>query len=594
MGLEWIILLLLFIEYSVFLPKIFAKAGITETWKGYIPVYNLMVMLKVTKKPWWWILFLLAPGVNLLMLMAMNLELARAFKLFKAGDTLLSIFLPHVTLAQIALKDEIKYEGASDWKNEKHREIRKVSDMIVLALVSVGIFNVAIALYKMVGAKDKPGHKTIVKEWGDALLFAIVAASIIRTFFLEAFKIPTPSMEKNLLVGDFLFVSKISYGPKIPQTPIAFPFVHHTMPLIETKSYLDLFTLPYYRLPGLGSVQRNDVVVFNFPAGDTVQLDKQNETYYQIVTDQAFNMFKENEGGKFKENTTVLFNEFEKRKSYYKSLYRNRLIKTGNFAARPVDKEDHYIKRCVAIAGDTLKVVNGTLYVNGKRSGDTENMEYNYVVTPTNNDLKNIEVVRERLKEDYDITSYMGTDENGNPGLVTDVREWYEGRMLITIKNKDLNDMYTFFQGKNNVERSNDTAGIFEYLENRYFPVFPNDRSYNWTNDNFGSLWIPKAGVKINLDLKNLPLYRRIIDVYEHNDLIVKGNEIFINGKKVTTYTFKQDYYWLMGDNRQNSLDSRYWGFVPEDHVVGKGVLVWFSSDPAGGVRWNRIFKLIK
>lgn len=581
MGLEWIILLLLFIEYSIFLPKIFAKAKITETWKGYLPVYNLMVMIKVMKKPWWWILFLLAPGVNLLMLMAMNLELARTFNMYKAGDTLLSIFLPHVTLAQIALKKEIAYKGPADWKNEKDREIRKVSDMIVLALVSVGIFNVAIALYKIVGAKDKPGHKTIVKEWGDALLFAIVAASIIRTFFLEAFKIPTPSMEKNLLVGDFLFVSKISYGPKIPQTPIAFPFVHHTMPLIETKSYLDLFTLPYYRLPGMGKVQRNDVVVFNFPAGDSVQLDRQNETYYQIVTDEAFRMYVQNEGASFINNTTLLFNGFEKKKDYYKMLYRNQLIEAGNIAARPVDKEDHYIKRCVAIAGDTIKVVNGNLYVNGKRSGDTENMEYNYIITPTNNDLRNIEVVRERLKEDYDITR-------------SDVHEVGDGRMWITIKNKDLKDLHTFFGGKQNFERFNDTTGIMEYNVNSYYRVFPSNRSYDWTNDNFGSLWIPKAGVKVNLDMKNLPLYQRIIDVYEHNDLKIKGNDIYINGKKATSYTFKQDYYWLMGDNRQNSLDSRYWGFVPEDHVVGKGVLVWFSSDPEGGVRWNRIFKLIR
>lgn len=580
MGIEWIILLILIVEYSIFLPKIFVKAG-AESWKGYIPVYNLIVMIQVMKKPWWWIFFLLAPGVNLLMLMAMNLELARCFNLYKPGDTLLSIFLPHVMLPKIATKNEIVYTGSTDWKIEKHREIRKVSDMIVLALVSVGIFNVAIALYKAVGAKDKPGHKTIVKEWGDALLFAIVAASIIRTFFLEAFKIPTPSMEKNLLVGDFLFVSKVSYGPKIPQTPIAFPFVHHTMPVIQTKSYLDLFKLPYYRLPGLGHVQRNDVVVFNFPAGDSVQLDRQNETYYQIVTDEAFRLFVQGEGQKFINNTTLLFNAFEKKKEYYKSIYRNQLIEAGNVAARPVDKEDHYIKRCVAIAGDTLRVVNGNLYVNGKRSGDTENMEYNYIITPTNNDLRNVEVVRERLKEDYDITS-------------TDVHEIGDGRMIITIKNKDYKDIATFFGGKQNLERMNDSTGIFEYSVNRYYPVFPTDRSYNWTNDNFGPLWIPKAGATVKLDMKNLPIYKRIIDVYEHNDLAVKGNDILINGKKATTYTFKQDYYWLMGDNRQNSLDSRYWGFVPEDHVVGKGVLVWFSSDPEGGVRWNRVFKLIR
>jgi signal peptidase I len=584
MGIEWIILLLLFIEYSIFLPKIFAKSGIAETWKGYIPIYNLMVMIKVTKKPWWWILFLLAPGVNLLMLMAMNLELARAFNLFKPGDTLLSIFLPHVTLAQIAVKDDIKYVGASDWNIEKHREIRKVSDMIVLALVSVGIFNVAIALYKMVGAKDKPGHKTIVKEWGDALLFAIVAASIIRTFFLEAFKIPTPSMEKNLLVGDFLFVSKISYGPKIPQTPIAFPFVHHTMPVVETKSYLDLFTLPYYRLPGLGNVQRNDVVVFNFPAGDSVQLDRQNETYYQIVTDQAFGNYLASEGGKFSNDASLLYKDFESKKSYYKSLYRNQLIEAGNVGARPVDKEDHYIKRCVAIAGDTIEVRHGNLYVNGKRSGDTPGMEYNYkvllhqkIMTP-----RDSAAFVERLKDEFQFAS-------------SDFHFAYESPVAyITLSNENKDKVKDAFKIIERLDKPRGAYNDIRESQQQYWPVFPNDLSYDWSNDNFGPMWIPKAGVKINLTLKNLPLYRRIIDVYEHNDLKVKGNDILINGQKATTYTFKQDYYWLMGDNRQNSLDSRYWGFVPEDHVVGKGVLVWFSTDPEGGVRWNRIFKLIR
>lgn len=581
MGIEWIILLILIVEYFIFLPKIFVKAG-EESWKGYVPVYNWMTMIKIMKKPWWWILFLLVPGVNLLMLMAMNLELARVFKLYGAGDTLLAIFLPHIMLPKIAMGKDIHYVGPTDWTNTQNREIRKVSDMIVLALVSVGIFNVLIALYKMVGAKDKPNHKTLVKEWGDALLFAIVAASIIRTFFLEAFKIPTPSMEKNLLVGDFLFVSKVSYGPKIPQTPVAFPFVHHTLPVVQTRSYLNIFELPYYRLPGMGGVQRNDVVVFNFPAGDTVQLDRQNETYYQIVTDEAFRMYVRSEGAAYVNNPGILISGFEKKKSYYKSLYRNQLIEDGNITVRPVDKEDHYIKRCVAVAGDSIKIVNGDLYVNGKRSGDTENMEYNYWITPANAELRNLERVQELLKEEFDITK-------------TDVRvNQSNGKYLIPIKNKDFNEVAAFFGGKQYLDRMNNPSGIYSESLNEYFSVFPNDVSYNWSNDNFGSLWIPAKGATAKLDLKTLPLYRRIIQVYEHNTLEVKGNDIFINGAKATSYTFKQDYYWLMGDNRQNSLDSRFWGFVPEDHVVGKGVMVWFSSDPEGGVRWNRIFKLIR
>ncbi|HLP10352.1 MAG TPA: S26 family signal peptidase [Flavobacteriales bacterium] len=584
MGIEWIILLLLFIEYSIFLPKIFVKAG-EEAWKGYVPVYNLLVMLKIMKKPWWWILFLLAPGVNLLMLMAMNLELARTFGLFETGDTLLSIFIPHASLPKIALKKEIQYVGATDWKKEKDREIRKVSDMIVLGLVSVGIFNVAIALYKMIGAKDKPGHKTIVKEWGDALLFAIVAASIIRAFFLEAFKIPTPSMEKNLLVGDFLFVSKISYGPKIPQTPVAFPFVHHTLPFVETKSYLNIFELPYYRLPGLGSVQRNDVVVFNFPCGDTVQLDRQNETYYQIVTDNAYRMFLMSEEAKsLFDNPRKLYQKFEQNKEYYKSLYRQNLIDNDNLTVRPVDKEDHYIKRCVGIPGDKIEVRHGDLYVNGKRSGDTPGMEYNYRVK-----------LHKPIMSPDDSQRFIKAMKEKSDFATSDFRfEWEKPEAYITMSNESKDKMKDYFQI---IERMESPKGLFNNLEQtqyQYWPVFPNDINYDWSNDNFGPLWIPKEGATVKIDSSNISIYRRIIDVYEHNDLVVKGNEIVINGKKATTYTFKQNYYWLMGDNRQNSLDSRYWGFVPEDHVVGKGVLVWFSSDPEGGVRWNRIFKLIR
>ncbi|HYG49691.1 MAG TPA: S26 family signal peptidase [Flavobacteriales bacterium] len=597
MGIEWIILLLLFVEYSIFLPKVFVKAG-EEPWKGYIPIYNLLVMLKVMKKPWWWILFLLAPGVNLLMLMAMNLELARAFGRFETGDTLLAIFLPHFAIPKIALKPEIQYVGPTDWKKEKDREVRKVSDMIVLALVSVGIFNVLIALYKMVGAKDKPGHKTIVKEWGDALLFAIVAASIIRAFFLEAFKIPTPSMEKNLLVGDFLFVSKISYGPKIPQTPVAFPFVHHTLPLIETKSYLNIFELPYYRLPGLGSVQRNDVVVFNFPAGDSVQLDKQNETYYQIVTDNAFRMFVMANVDRFrKESHKKLLREFYEKKEIYQRTYRNKLIEEGNLTHRPVDKEDHYIKRCVALPGDVVEIRNRELFINGKQSGNTPKMEFNYRVK-----------MQEPIMDQDQEMRYKGLLKDNLDMAGSDLHLFAYGikDAMVTVPNDKVEDAkksFVLFEPIINGLGSHDTLmNLADYINDpvnfnhfyQYYPVFPNSPDYDWSNDNFGPLTIPKEGQTVKLDLKNLAIYRRIIDVYEHNDLRVKNNDIYINGKKAGTYTFKQNYYWLMGDNRQNSLDSRYWGFVPEDHVVGKGVLVWFSSDPEGGVRWNRIFKLIK
>lgn len=580
MGIEYIILLILVVEYFIFLPKIFAKAG-QDPKHGYIPVYNWMIMIKLMKKPWWWILFLPIPGVNLLMLMAMNLELARVFKLYGTGDTLLAIFLPHIILPKIAMKEEIKYIGATDWKNESDREIRKVSDMIVLALVSVGIFNAAIAIYKIFGAKDKPGHKTIIKEWGDALLFAIVAASIIRTFFLEAFKIPTPSMEKNLLVGDFLFVSKVSYGPKVPQTPVSFPFVHHTLPVVETKSFLEIFTLPYYRLPGISKVERNDVVVFNFPAGDTVKADEQDRTYYQVITNAAFDGFINGEGKKYQTAADAVA-AFEKKRSYYVGLIRQNLIDQNLIIKRPVDKEDHYIKRCVAVAGETIEIKDGDLYVNGKRSGDTDGMQFFYQISPEKTGVLN-ETFIEQLKEDFDINA---------KDIQSDPRN---GNVFINIPNKHLNEVSALFGGRKFLKRMVDPKGVYQnLLLNGYFEIFPNDVQYDWSKDNFGPLWIPEKGKTKELNALTLPLYRRIIEVYEHNKLEVKNGVIYINGKVATSYTFKQDYYWLMGDNRHNSLDSRFWGFVPEDHVVGKGVLVWFSSDPEAGIRWNRIFTLIR
>ena len=586
--IEYIILLILIVEYSIFLPKIFEKAG-EEKWRGYIPFYNLFYMIRIMKKPWWWIFFLIVPGVNFLMLIAMNLELARVFGRFSAGDTLMAIFLPWVMLPKLAMDNSITYVGPTDWTNTKHREIRRVSDMIVLAFVSVGIFNVVVALFQLLGSKDKPGHKTMVKEWGDALLFAIVAASIIRTFFLEAFKIPTPSMEKNLLVGDFLFVSKLSYGPKLPQTPIAFPFVHHTLPLVETKSYLEIFQLPYLRLPGFGSIQRNDVVVFNFPCGDSVILDRQNETYYQVITDQAWLNFNATEGSNYK-TPLEKRNAFEAKKSYYKKMVRDMLIENDNLTRRPVDKEDHYIKRCVAIPGDVIEIRHRRLYVNGKRSGDTEKMEFNYAIKRQQGFDPAEE--KENYKESYDISAsdfrvfddyvvFPTTEENA-----AEIKTKYKNNLIeMSDTAYGANHKFYYWHDDNNNRQG---------YPSRYYDVFPNDTSYNWTKDNFGPLKIPKEGETVKLDLKTLPLYRRIIHVYEKNKLEVKGNDIYINGVKTDKYTFKQNYYWLMGDNRQNSLDSRFWGFVPEDHVVGKGVLVWFSTDPEAGVRWSRIFTRIR
>lgn len=582
--MEYIILFILIAEYFIFLPMIFEKAGV-EKWKGYVPFYNFFVWIRMMQKPWYWMIFLLIPGVNFLMLIAMNVELARAFNRFSIVDTLLAVFLPHYMVPKIALDKEIQFVGPTDWTSTKQRVLRKQSDQVILFLLSFGIVNVLVFLFKLFGSKDKADRKSIVKEWGDAVLFAIVAASIIRAFFLEAFKIPTPSMEKNLLVGDFLFVSKMSYGPKLPQTPIAIPFVHHTMPFVHTKSYLEIFKVPYYRLPGFGKVKRNDVVVFNFPAGDSVFLDAQEQTYYSLLEIKAFQRFYQYEANNLewgKPNTIT--RKYWAKRSFYLDMIRQEELEAGNIVVRPIDKEDHYIKRCVAIPGDVIYVKNNQLYVNGKPSGNTPKMQFNHKIML----LSDSEMIRERLKEDFDIN-------------FDDVAKAFSNRSDTTIdipvSNERLKDFKDFFK-ENYHGMVEHPLGFYQRNPNYCFPIFPNHPSFPWTSDNFacdtlGPLKIPAAGATVKLTIDNLPLYRRIIDVYEHNNLVVKDDIIFINGKNVNSYTFKQDYYWLMGDNRQNSADSRFWGFVPEDHIVGKGVFVWFSSDPESGVRWNRIFTAI-
>lgn len=385
---------------------------------------------------------------------------------------------------------------------------------------------------------------TVLAEWSDAIIFAVVAATLIRMFFIEAFTIPTPSMEKSLLVGDYLFVSKVSYGPRLPNTPLSFPFAHHTMPLTtETPSYLEWIYWPYKRLIGLGTVNRYDCTVFNFPEGDTVCLKMQNRSYYELCR----------ENGRKK----VLSNN----------------KKFGDIVVRPVDKKENYIKRCVGTPGDTIEVFHNQLKVNGVNNELVDYVQYFYIIQ-TNGTL-----IKDELFDELDVRHehrqpFRGTTTYAIP--------------LTTKRAKYLNSL-SFIKSVN----------LDEQPANVYHPeIFPNNPKFTWTRDNFGPLVIPKAGVTIDLTIDNLPLYKRLISIYETNDLKVKGNKIFINGEETDKYTFKMNYYWLMGDNRHNSADSRYWGFVPEDHVVGKAVFIWFSTDKEKsffkGIRWNRMFSFVE
>lgn len=376
--------------------------------------------------------------------------------------------------------------------------------------------------------------KTVVREWTDAIIFAVVAATIIRGLFLEAFTIPTPSMEKSLLVGDFLFVSKVNYGPRMPNTPLAFPFAHHTMPIVNTKSYLEWIHLPYFRIPGFQDIKRNDVVVFNYPEGDTVALNMQDRSYYDLVREYGWDVVNNNPA------------EF------------------GEVVYRPVDKRENYIKRCIAVAGDTIQIKNTLVYLNGKPAQTPEKGQTTYLVK-TNADFNkrsldklDVEGGRTSLAGDYIFN--MTTDARAQMKTFANVQ-------LITP----------------NINRSGSDR------------VYPHNAALNWNEDNFGPLVVPAAGMTIDLNKDNLERYERCIRIYEGNQLEQKPDGVYINGAKATKYTFKMNYYFMMGDNRHNSLDSRFWGFVPEDHVVGKALFVWMSWDSKGGlfssIRWNRLFR---
>jgi len=396
------------------------------------------------------------------------------------------------------------------------------------------------AFWKKKNAPD--GKQTKVVEWVDAIIFAVIAATFIRMFFIEAYTIPTSSMEKSMLIGDYLFVSKTAYGPKLPNTPLSFPFVHHTMPLSRTqKSYVEWIKNPYKRIAGFGKVKNNDVVVFNFPEGDTVAVNVQNQSYYSLIR---------NYGRK---------EVWTKKETF------------GDIISRPVDKRENYIKRCVGIAGDVLEYKSGQLFVNGKEQQHFPGMQYDNIVITDGTGIN---------KKTLDQLSIANDDRHvvSNAQYFFPLTQDNEGK-LKAMKNVK------------SIQRTLKTAGEWDR------DIFPFDSRFPWNVDNFGPLEIPKKGQTVKLTMENLPLYQRIIDLYEGNDLKVKDNAIYINGAVADSYTFKMDYYWMMGDNRHNSADSRYWGFVPEDHIVGKAVFIWLSLDKDqpfyNKIRWSRLFSFV-
>lgn len=376
--------------------------------------------------------------------------------------------------------------------------------------------------------------KSKAREWTDAIIFAVIAATIIRVFFIEAYTIPSGSMEKSLLIGDFLFVSKVNYGARIPMTPVAFPFAHHTMPITGTKAYWDGVQWKYRRLPGLQKIKRNDVVVFNFPEGDTVALEAQDDNYYQMI---------------MRSNRQTVNSSY-------------------TIVSRPVDKRENFIKRCIAIAGDTISMQNGLAIVNGKKEPLKGTGWFSYTVEFKTPDV-NFKALQDMGFKTADLGMPNTYQLDGTPDMIKELKK------LDYVKS---------------VRENLAPAGEYDQA------IFPHDKNRKWNLDNYGPIIVPKRGWTVTLDSVNMPLYERSIRIYEGNKLEKVGNDWILNGKKATTYTFKMDYYWMMGDNRHQSADSRYWGFVPEDHIVGKALFMWMSFDSEATsffnkIRWNRIFK---
>jgi signal peptidase I len=545
-------------------------------------------------------------------------------------------------MAKIATDESLKPEFTTDWENEKNIQRRKNGDHLVLFL-SLPIIGHVIALVLGALQKKKKGKKTIIKEWGDSILFALIAASAIRTYVFEPFQIPTGSMENTLLVGDFLFVNKLAYGSKVPVTPLSFPLVHNTIPWVDIKSYTGLEKLEYTRLPGWDKVENFDVVVFNYPSGDTAVYDPRmpnglmGHDYHGIVNSEAKRLLQEkieNEGNipdrdelnkllikhreelstKFKKeqldsvmkieeqklnrNLRKLYNEYYqefiknleewKDKARYeisevKSTYsggEETMIDHYGTVYRPVDKRENYIKRCIGVPNDSIEIIDAKVYVNGKKIPDFKYKLLNYYVS--NFVLPRMEV----LKSKYNIyKSQLKFDKYGN---FTSVISLSDDQLKVLKENYPNSNFQLVNPGRKDV----DQMSAIEKVNNLSY--YPKSLDHHNTVANFEKFWIPKKGETIKLTPHTVAWYERVISAYELHDFVEKDGKYFIDGKEATTYTFEMDYYWMMGDNRYNSADSRVWGFVPEDHIVGKASLVWFSKDPKEGVRWSRLFTWIE
>lgn len=481
------------------------KAGI-PAFKAIIPIYNTWEVVKLCTIPKFWFWIQLIPIVGQFVSLWITILFVMHFKRVNLIHHALTVFFPFIYLPYLGLNEKEKWYG-----------------------------DAALIHY----------HKPASREWVDAGVFAIVAATLIRTFLFEAYVIPTESMEKTLLVNDFLFVDKVTYGARIPQTPLSFPFVHNTLPgAPTTPSYLKWIQLDYKRFPKLRTVDRNDVVVFNFPTGDTIiNLPEFGSKipYYDVLRSPQYN----NDRAKLQADYPIL--------------------------VHPMDKTDNYIKRCVGIPGDVIEIKKSQLWVNGKPALVAPFMQTEYIV----------ETDGRVLSDDF-IQDSLGINTNeASPDF-----QIVEGQPNVFKLNLTTSAAAS-------LKRLPNVKSVVLFEDQNVGYTFPNDIvHFPWTADNFGPLRIPKKGDQVQLNDSTIELYRRIIEGYEHQKLTIQNGQYFINDKASTTYTIQKNYYWMMGDNRHRSQDSRYWGFVPETHIVGRAALIWFSYSQS--IRWNRLFNLIK
>lgn len=423
-----------------------------------------------------------------------------------------------------------------------------------LALLWLLLLDIYITAYIPWGWwKNKTGATHTVMAWVDAIVYALILIYFIFAFVGQQYEIPSSSLEKSLLVGDRLWVDKTRYGARVPQTPLHFPLAQHTMPILNTKSYIEHPQLDYHRMPGLRSIQRGDIVVFNYPQGDTVALKIQNPDYYQISHELKANGIAD--------------------PKEYIRLHPERF---GELIWRPVDRRENYVKRAIGLPGERLRISHDSIYINGKPIAEPENVQYNYLIQ---------------------VSAPIATERWQEIGIR--LEDLGQGPLKNEYTNTWLYDLPLTAEMKKQVEKWPEiTATLIRESDSGMLDlggVFPLDAPYNWQRNMMGEIWIPKRGATLHLTPANYPLYERAIRTYEGNDLTMRDGKIYINGKQTEYYTFKMDYYWMMGDNRDRSADSRYWGFVPEDHIVGTPVFIIVSLDKDRGwadgkIRWNRIF----